>query len=146
MGMYTGLRARVKIKPEYRDAMYKLYHPEGDDVNGFWSVLNDGELPNLAEWKKVGRCNAIPCGCLAYIPDDFGEPFGKDGGHGFDGEWWTFSCSLKNYRNEIQTFFDLILKNIAEEIDYCQRLYEIYEESSELYSRHWSYYCTDYTL
>ena len=144
--MYTGLRARVKIKPEYREAMYKLYHPESDDVDGFWSVLNDDELPNLAEWKKVGRCNAIPCGCLAYMPDDFGEPFGKDGGHGFDGEWWTFSCSLKNYRNEIQTFFDLILKNITEEIDYCQRLYEIYEESTELYSRHWSYYCTDYTL
>lgn len=141
--MYTGLRARVKIKPEYRNAMHKLYHPDSDHAVGFWRVLADDELPNLAEWKKVKYHDFIPAGCVvAYMPDDFGEPFGKEGGHSFDGEWWTFSCSLKNYGNEIQTFFDLILKNIVEEIDYCQRLYEEYYEGEG----HWSNCCTDYTL
>lgn len=143
--MYTGLRARVKIKPEYRQAMFKLY--DDSFVGDFWDALDDDELPNLAEWKKVYDRDFIPCGCLAYMPDGFGEPFfGSDGGHCFDGEWWTFSCSLKNYRNQIQTFFDLILKNIAEEIDYCQRLYEEYGGYEDYPDKHWSHYCTEYKL
>ncbi len=145
MGMYTGVRSRVKIKPEHRDAIKKL-HDYGD-----WTVVS---VPNVIDWIMHGRCGFIPFGVLAYMPDDFGEP-SKEGGSEFDGEWWTFSCSLKNYENEIEFFMENIMCHLVEEVDYCESLYEEYplpdisqfdsqvvnQESRE----YWKQYCTDWT-
>lgn len=123
MGMYTGLRARVKIKPEFRAEITKLHEESG------WENV---KVPNIQRWLREHRNGFIPFGVLAYMPDDFGEPFKPrktdygevEGGSEFDGEWWTFSCSLKNYNGEIQIFIVQILANIVEEIDYCESLYE----------------------
>jgi hypothetical protein len=125
MGMYTGVRARVKIKAEHRAAITKL-HEDGD-----WTAVT---VPNVIDWIMHGRCGFIPFGVLAYMPDDFGDPFEsskdeygpKEGGSMFDGEWWTFSCSLKNYENEIEFFMENIMCHLVEEVDYCESLYEEY--------------------
>jgi hypothetical protein len=125
MGMYTGLRAKVKIKPEFRAEITKL-HEEGG-----WENV---KVPNIEIWLKQGRNGFIPFGVLAYMPDGFCEPFKPrnteygtvEGGSNFDGEWWIFSCSLKNYNGEIQTFIDKILTNIIEQVEYCESLYEEY--------------------
>lgn len=99
--MYTGLRAKVKIRPEFRAEITKL-HEEGS-----WENV---KVPNIEIWLKQGRNGFIPFGMLAYMPDDFGEPFKprmneygfeSKGGSEFDGKWWTFSCSLKNYEGEM---------------------------------------------
>lgn len=144
MGMYTGLRARVKIKPEYRSAIQKLHDNHCNDYidEDGWDSLDHNEIPNLSIWKAITRRNFIPFGGLAYMPDGFEQPFTDCGGSKFDGEWWTFSCSLKNYNNEIGTFTLLILKEIVEEIDYCQRLYE----ESYTNDSTWMNECINYTL
>lgn len=123
MGMYTGLRARVKIKSEYRAEIQRLH----DTRN--WDGVN---VPNINKWLKFDRNIFIPYGGLCYMPDGFGEPFGENSGRKFDGEWWQFSCSLKNYEGEIQFFLENIMKYIVEEIDYCHYLYEEYQRYEDI--------------
>jgi hypothetical protein len=126
MGMYTGVRARVKVEERFRPAITKL-HEDAD-----WaSALS---IPNIEGWLNYGRHNFIPFGVLAYMPDAFGDPFetrkdkygSLDGGSTFDGVWWTFSCSLKNYESEIDFFMTNVLRSIVEDVDYCESLYEDY--------------------
>lgn len=143
MGMYTGVRARVKIKPLERHAIQRL-HDDGswEDVLSF----------NVGEWLKYERCNFIPFGVLSYMPSDFEEPFeSADGGSTFDGVWWTFSCSLKNYKNEIDFFMKNVLCHLVEDVDYCESLYEEWPYLNEInhphyYGREWWGQCvTDWS-
>lgn len=121
--MYTGLRARVKIKEKYRGDIQKLHDERS------WEDTN---IPNIDGWLAFGRNRFIPFGITAYMPEEFDEPFeeredeyGKvTGGTKFDGEWWTFSCALKNYEGEIQFFIEFIMSEIIEEVDYCESFYE----------------------
>lgn len=125
MGMYTGVRARVKIKESLRPAITKLH----EDCE--WREVS---VPNVEGWLNYGRCGLIPFGVLAYMPSDFEDPFETsedkygsfDGGSMFDGVWWTFSCSLKNYEGEISYFMNNVMLNLVEDVDYCESLYETY--------------------
>lgn len=141
--MYTGLRACIKIKPEFRQDIKKLH-----DDNG-WENTN---IPNIDKWMNFDRRGFIPFGALTCMPDDFGDPFedrrdeygSVSGGTKFDGEWWTFSCSLKNYEGEIQFFIENVLKHIVEEVDYCESLYEDYPYDDNGIDA-WRNYTQDYT-
>jgi len=119
MGMYTGVRARVKVKGPYRRAIEKLHHEGG------WDNVC---VRNVEGWLKFFRHDFIPFGGLAYMPGDFQDPFESEstfeGGSKFDGKWWTFSCSLKNYENEIEFFMKNVLCHLVSEVDYCMSLYE----------------------
>ncbi len=123
MGMYTGLRAKVIIKPEFRDAIAVLHGPEHD-----WDAVyrQFPGFPGNLTWHIVSRRQFIPYGCLAYMPDDFsdaedGESFSKfDPATGV----WEFCCSLKNYESEIECFIENVLKHIVARVAYCESLYE----------------------
>lgn len=133
MGMYTGLRASVVVKPEWREAIALLHRKDRPDARKFdsgyaWERVHEHfpGLPGLVEWVKVGRRDFIPFGGLAYMPEDFsdaedGQSFSK-----FNGETgeWRFCCSLKNYEGEIKTFVETLLARIVERVEYCESLYE----------------------
>jgi hypothetical protein len=133
MGMYTGLRAHVKVYPRFRGLIASLH---SDDESMRWEKsieTNRHSFPEEADslkgWCEFDRCGFIPFGVLAYMPDDFGDRIDKpDGGSVFDKETdsWEFACSLKNYQSEIQFFVPNVLKVISEEIFYCESLYEEY--------------------
>lgn len=110
MGMYTGLRAKIKLKPEYQE---------------FIEMINNGEAKWEEEFWSYGcnrRAEFIPRGMLAYMPWDDDDPK-------FDrtitaSGVWIFQCSLKNYEGEIEEFFSSVLPEIAEDIIYLEKYYE----------------------
>jgi hypothetical protein len=124
MGMYTGLRIRVKLKPEFIPAIQTVMDGEGDSI---WSNLG---YDFLDEWAKVGRSNFIPNGALAYMPWDKNDSFWQDS-LTLDGEW-QFQCSLKNYENEVENFIVNVLGRIIEESLHVEVLYEEWD-SSDMY-------------
>lgn len=137
MGMYTGLNALVKIKPEYHDAIDCLVNRNvPNDVENLWKYISENfDVPGAKEWSEYFRCSQIPFGCLAYMPDDFGGLFGDNGGVSYSNRWLMFSCSLKNYENEIEFFIKNVLRHIVEKVQYCYSLYEEYaydDEGSDL--------------
>ena len=109
MGMYTGLRGRVKLKSqEIIDALI--------DCDFNWKCVGD-ILKNeiIKEYSGVIRCNMIPLGSICYIPWD------KE--NTIENGIWTFSCSLKNYEGTIKNFIDNVLPEIAIAWD-LESLYE----------------------
>lgn len=133
MGMYTGLRASVVIKPQWRGAIGLLHESRNTPKTSFssgqdWEAVfaQYPDLPGLYDWVKVGRRDFIPFGALAYMPEDFsdaedGESFSK---YDADSGRWTFCCSLKNYEGEIRQFVEEVLSHIVDSVDYCESLYE----------------------
>lgn len=120
MGMYTGVRCKVIIKPEYRDEIERL---SKDHYN--WA---DSKIDFMKEYGQDYRATFIPLGALAYMPnsweidgratDDFERSFNKEIG------LWTFQCSLKNYEHTIEHFFEDVLAKIAQEIIHLEYYYE----------------------
>ncbi|PTY93031.1 hypothetical protein [Heyndrickxia sporothermodurans] len=132
MGMYTGLRCKVVIKPEYREAMKQLVDNEYE-----WS---ESDVDFFKEYGDVSRATFIPRGALAYMPGEWeGPPFGKFGDgvptDGFDRKFdpetglWTFQCSLKNYEDTIETFMENVLARIAEKVIHLEYYYEEWDKS-----------------
>lgn len=126
MGMYTGLRGKIELEPFMIHAF---------NMGGTYGCLwrRAVELaPNkevsliLSEWRKLPRADSIPFGYLAYMPDEWEEswkePEVKDG-------FLHFSCSLKNYNNEIETFIDYVLPLIGKSWS-LESLYEEDENST----------------
>lgn len=114
MGMYTGLRCRVIIKPEYREEIEKINKGlEWEDSQyGLFRMYGDDP-----------RAGFIPRGALSYMPwgdDEFHWQRKMDIRSGV----WQFQCSLKDYDDTIQSFFDDILPEIASEIIYLEKYYE----------------------
>jgi hypothetical protein len=133
MGMYTGLRAHLWLKPEYREAIYRLHtdEPGRRHRGSCWRMVVSyfpGLIPNGDGWLNYERHDFIPFGGLACMPEDFSQfPDGEAHSH-FDkntGEW-TFCCSLKNYNDEIEFFVEQVLRPMVARADYCERLYEEY--------------------
>lgn len=99
MGMYTGIRFRGYVKKEYRNKF------ENIALKGQWV---ESDIPQFKKFgQDVWRSSFIPCGALMYMPwereeKEYKKSFNKETG------LWVFQCSLKNYENEINTFFDLI--------------------------------------
>lgn len=126
MGMYTGLRARVTIKPEFRELLEFLNQLNAEGYTSYeWSdaATQFPQYPWLAEWAQVGRCNFIPRGAVCYL--DWDDNYRKyDPATGV----WEFCCSLKNYQSEIETFFELVFSKIVEAVDFCETQYECDEE------------------
>lgn len=131
MGMYTGLRCKVKVKKEYIEDVGVLMYTHD------W---NNCKHDILKEYAKVSRANFIPFGALCYMPDEWEYETVEDGltisnaTDGFDtkldkrtGEW-SFQCSLKNYDSTIEKFI-ITLSLIVDEIYHLEKLYEEDEES-----------------
>lgn len=134
MGMYTGIRAKVVLKDEWVPIIQAL-HEKGD-----WNKLDlittgniteiyqlDQRLKLCDEWAKVGRSIFIPFGSLAYMPSSWDkdpqfEPRRIDDVGGK--KIWTFQCSLKNYEDEIETFFEKYLPHMITEVIHLQTKYE----------------------
>lgn len=131
MGMYTGIRFKGYVKPEFRKEMSNIA------LTGDW---NESTVPEFAEFGKIRRSSFIPCGALAYMPDEWEQaPYNEyhDGvpTDGFDRTYdeetgyWTFQCSLKNYEDEIESFFELI-PFFIEKIEHLEYFYEEWDWSS----------------
>src|SRR5690554_2640406 len=124
MGMYTGIRCKVIIKPEYRE--------EFENLSSIHYEWEESSREFLKEYGKYNRAAFIPRGSLSYMPDEWEDvPKKEDGTNdwmnavatdGFERSYdletglWTFQCSLKNYESTIQYFFENVLSKVAEEI------------------------------
>lgn len=127
MGMYTGLRFKGIVKEEFRKGFEIIA------LNGDWESHNN---PRLKQFGEVDRASFIPCGSLAYMPDEWeeGEYPDEVATDGFnrtydeDTGYWAFQCSLKNYSNTIEMFFKL-LPYFIESIEHCEYFYEEFDWS-----------------
>lgn len=114
MGMYTGLRGKIKLKDN--GLSQRIIEKDFD-----WQAVRDSYYcETISAWANVGRNRFIPFGAVCYMPDSWGDWFQT-----VDGLTLTFCCSLKNYENEIQTFIDKVLPDIADD----WALESLYEES-----------------
>lgn len=135
MGMYTGVRFKGYVKPEFRKIFKKIA------LSGEWKNSKDEVF---AEFGKLNRAVLIPCGTLEYMPDEWEEDFLDENGEkvisfwnfykqkptdGFDlyysevTGYWTFQCSLKNYEFEIEQWIE-ILPYFIEKIEHLEVFYE----------------------
>lgn len=144
MGMYTGIRFKGFVKPELRKAMETIA------MDGSW---DESDISEFKEFGHIGRSSFIPCGSLAYMPDEWeAEPYDKYGcGTPTDGfertydeetGYWAFQCSLKNYESEIESFFDLI-PFFIEKIEHLEYFYEEWDYSTKYELINGKVICTD---
>lgn len=116
MGMYTGLKVQGIVKPKYKSDIFTFNHL----LYGMaWETIATVN-PIFKELASKPRCDSIPFGALAYMPDSWEWNNDFD----FDSGYWNFTCSLKNYHNEIETFIELVPELFEE--DFCCEVY--YEE------------------
>lgn len=134
MGMYTGLRFKGTVKEKFRNEF------ESIALSGDWKKSEDEVFK---EFGNVLRAGFIPCGALAYMPDEWetSPPRNKYGGgvptDGFDRTYnketgrWTFQCSLKNYNNTIEEFFKIV-PYFIEKIEHAEVFYEEWRYSIKI--------------
>ena len=123
MGMYTGIRFKGFVKPEFRAEIKEIL-----TLDGVWK---NAHSYFLQEFGKISRSDFIPFGGLCYMPDEWevGEWLSGIPADGFDGTYneetgyWAFQCSLKNYEGEIKFFFNII-PNFIEKIEHLEYFYE----------------------
>lgn len=92
MGMYTQVQFEMIVKPEFRK--YTEVYTKGD-----WASTDD---PKFLEFSKDDRASFIPNGYDTFSLDGGWRTFDENTGE------WDVSCSLKNYENTVEKFFDLI--------------------------------------
>ena len=125
MGDYTGIRFKGYVKEQFRD-MFGVIALEGD-----WGKSNDCVFNRFG---AVRRSSFIPCGCLSYMPDEW-EVDNQDT-DGFQRTWnketgyWTFQCSLKNYEDTIEKWFE-ILPYFIEKIEHLEYFFESWTYSKQ---------------
>jgi len=138
MGMYTGLRCKVIIKPEFREEFEYL----NNEVQYEWTESN---IDFLREYGEYSRATFIPRGGLSYMPDCWEDVPKKENG---DRDWlnatptdgfyrdfnkesglWTFQCSLKNYESTIEYFLENVLSKVVETIIHLEYYYEEWDQS-----------------
>lgn len=147
MGMYTGIRFKGYVKPQFRANFEPIA------IMGRWDLSED---PIFKEFGDNPHASFIPCGALAYMPSSWetqltpGDYNSFVDNDGFARAWnpetgyWTFQCSLKNYQREIEEFFDMI-PYFIESIEDLEYYYEEWE-ASERYdfdTRHMNVVCVD---
>lgn len=133
MGMYTGVRAKLVLKDEWVPIIMQVN--EGVD----WAEVERTTSGNLSkqyainrliqicrEWGQVRRSGFIPCGGLSYMPWESDDP---EWTRRIDGNTWIFQCSLKNYENEIETFFEQYLPHMIQFVIHLEYRYEEWENS-----------------
>lgn len=131
LGMYTGIRFKGYVKPEFRGGFEKIA------FEGKWEKHRD---PILRDFGYEDRSDRIPCGMLAYMPEEWVEWIGNYEGQeihdGFHRQYdpktgyWAFACSLKNYFGTIDAWIG-ILPHFIEKIDHLEVLYEEWEYSKQ---------------
>lgn len=132
MGMYTGLRFKGIIKPEYRTIIKGIHN---DNLTWEESGLIDDFIYD-------GRADFIPYGALCYMPkswkyDDYiPHEFNEETGY------WSFQCSLKNYDNTIEKFLDMI-GDMVDSVEFCEYYYEEWDYSSKYELKHGTMIKTD---
>lgn len=115
MGMYTGLRGKIKLKD---NALTKELIDQGFD----WELAaRETGDDVIAEWATIGRCMFIPRGAVCYMPDSWDEDMHYD----VKDNVLKFTCSLKNYGSEIEYFVNNVLRHIAD----AWNLEKFYEEA-----------------
>lgn len=111
MGMYTGLRGKIKLKPEYA---VKIKQEMGSEEYFCWENI----LPEGNKYHSYSRNSFIPFGMQQLWWEN--EPVElKDG-------ILSFTCSLKNYDDTIEVFLKECLPLIAD----SWNLEELYEEDT----------------
>jgi hypothetical protein len=136
MGMYTGLRFKAVVKPEFIQMIEKMMEERLD-----WEELFNlyPQRQFLKEFSKYPRSRFIPYGSLSYMPRSW-ETNESDWKlrtptDGFETEYnkllrvWSFQCSLKNYESEIEAFLNLIVPNIIETSLHIEYYYEEWARS-----------------
>ena len=123
--MYTGLRFKGTVKKEFRNEF------EDIALNGDWE---ESENVVFREFGMLSCASFIPCGALAYMPDEWEtEPFdiyycgtptdGFDRTYDRNSGRWTFQCSLKNYDRIIEEFM-IMVPYFIEEVEHAEVFYE----------------------
>lgn len=145
MGMYTALRARVTLLPEFVPLIARLHairaamsddEPYGPSRAWYKLAAEFPQLPWLTQWAGVHRCDFIPWGWSAsFSGEEWENKDGKFPHSCLDGSVWTFASCLKNYEKEIPTFLGLVLGRIVVAVDYCESQYEEYQHDEEPYGR-----------
>lgn len=151
MGMYTGVRFKGYVKPEFRKGFETIA------LSGYWEDHSDQTLSGFG---KIGRSSFIPCGSLAYMPDCwesydnnhkkyssewFESAKGTDGferSYDEDTGYWTFQCSLKNYESEIEEWFKIV-PYFIEKIEHLEYFYEEWTHSSKYELTNGDIICAD---
>lgn len=124
MGMYTGLRFKGIVKEKFRKDF------EDIAIYGDWENSNNKVFRRFG---KVSRSGFIPCGGLAYMPDEWDiEVFDNNFDRTYDEKTgrWTFQCSLKNYDNTIEKFLEIV-PYFIEEVEYVEVFYEQWRYSKK---------------
>lgn len=118
MGMYTSVRFKGIIKPEYSEGF------EGIAMRGEWE---NSKHEIFREFGKMNRAGYIPCGGLC------GSKWGNSSSFKRNYyalmNYWQFECSLKNQEGEVQTFMELIPK-FVQELYHFEEMYEECEYST----------------
>ncbi|MGG4336861.1 hypothetical protein ABEW13_04335 [Bacillus subtilis] len=123
MGMYTGLRFKGIIKKEFAELIRKLMY---EGLTWFDLSACYPQYDFLHTFSEIPRADFIPCGVLSYMPTSWEE----DSSDGFDRRFdqdsrlWSFQCSLKNYNEEIEKFFQIIVPEIVEKSIHIEYYYE----------------------
>lgn len=121
MGMYTGLRCKVKLKSEFVLVIQRLLE------TGNWSDLG---YDFLDQFSSFSRADFIPFGDLSYMPDEWeSEEALKEWDNRIENGCWIFQCSLKNYDDTIEEFFNTVLPHIVTEVNHLEYFYEEMESS-----------------
>ena len=134
MGMYTSLRFKGYIKPEFREEF------KGIALTGEWRKAKDSTLNSFS---RVDRASFIPCGSLNCAPEtwEIASPSDKyrenaKATDGFERTYnpetgcWAFQCSLKNYSDTISVFLK-ILPHFASSITHLEIIYEEWDWSKK---------------
>lgn len=129
MGMYTGLRFHVKLNELGVKVLEKLI--ENSDEDSSYNRWDLGELQvplEIYNFKNFSRCNFIPFGEVYYMPDDWEWK----NNYNKEESTWEVCCSLKNYNNEIEYFWDQVIPYIVSNVYYAEMLYEEFENPIKL--------------
>lgn len=130
MGMYTGLRGEITLRPAVAELVREWYDDDivtdeiakEFDFNVWEYIGHKTYLSEVLDFAKMSRSAFIPNGQVCYMPSDW-EDFSTI----LKSDVLVFSCSLKNYNGEIGVFVEKVLPEIAISWD----LEERYEEDSE---------------
>lgn len=124
MGMYTAFHFKVKLKAEFVGTIRDLLAADWQSTSSRWDRVVDLEkYPDFFMWLQVDRRDFIPFGSGGFVPDSWlcGD---DETWQSLDKDVWEVVCTLKNYSDEIQTFYDVILSRISEQIYVAETVYE----------------------
>lgn len=107
MGIYTSLKFKAKIKPEYVNALTEVLEAYSWD---------DTECPLFQEWKNMYRAVFIPWGDQSQLRPEWDEEFEKHRHSKFIDGYWSVITALKGYL-EFEVFYKM-LKEMSEHIEY----------------------------